>query len=63
MSRAIRRPGIDLPHVALCVRCKRVHEWYGLRSEGGKDVAEGFVCSTCLWPQQKPVTAPGEVAR
>ncbi len=47
-ARAMRRPGIDEPHRATCVRCRRVHEWYGYRREGGKDTREGFVCSNCL---------------
>lgn len=44
----MRRPGIDPPHVVTCVRCRRIHEWFGYRHEGGRDLLEGFVCVDCL---------------
>jgi len=56
-ARPMRRPGIDPPHVAWCVLCNRVHEWFGLRRDGGKDVKGNFVCSDCLWAERKAQAA------
>jgi hypothetical protein len=53
--KAMRVPGIDEPHRADCIRCGRVHEWYGLRRDGGQDTPKGFVCLRCLREQREAV--------
>jgi len=47
MTRPMRVPGIDPPHRADCIACRRTHEWFGLRPDGGKDTPAGFVCRRC----------------